>query len=296
MPATDRYLDPDVIARIHHLEVQARAVVEGYLAGSHRSARHGFAVEFDQHREYSPGDDPKHIDWKVFGRTERFFLKQYELETNLIGWLLIDASDSMRYGSGERSKYDVACIASLALAYLITRQGDGVGLATFDSAVRHFLRPTSQTGQVRELAQLLALGPSTEPTRLGPALHELAERFPHRGVVMLFSDLFDEPAELLAGLRHLRFARNEVIVFHVLDAAEIDFPFGQTTLFHGLEQMPDLLTDPRGVREAYLEEFNAFRTEVIQGCRNLQIDYVPLRTDQDLGRTLAAYLSGRPAK
>ncbi|HEY8504382.1 MAG TPA: DUF58 domain-containing protein [Gemmataceae bacterium] len=285
--------DPAVLARIHSLELQARAVVEGYLAGMHRSARHGFAVEFAQHREYVPGDDFKHIDWKVFGRTERYFLKQYELETNLVAWLFADVSDSMAYGSGAVTKYDLACTAALALGHLLVRQGDSVGLAAFDDRVRRFLRPSSQASQLKELARQLGAGPAGEKTRLGAVLHELAERVPPRGLVLLFSDLFDEPAELLAGLRHLRYAQHEVVVFHVLDAAELDFPFQRVTLFRGLEQLPDLLTDPRGVRQGYLDELHGFLREIRRGCRDLRIDYVPLRTGEDLGLALAAYLSRR---
>src|SRR6185369_4256810 len=171
MPAAN-YLAPAVIARIQGLELRARSVVEGFLAGQHRSARHGFAVEFAQHREYSPGDDLKHLDWKVYGRTERYYLKQYELETNLIAWILVDASQSMSYGSGPVSKYDYACMAAASLAYLIVQQTDSVGLAVFDAQVRKFLRPASQATHLRECVRALEAGTSAAPTKLGPVLHE----------------------------------------------------------------------------------------------------------------------------
>jgi uncharacterized protein (DUF58 family) len=290
------YLQPDILARIRNLELRARQVVEGYLSGMHRSPQHGFAVEFAQHREYSPGDDIKHIDWKVFGRTERFYLKQYELETNLVCWLLVDASESMRYGSSEVSKYDCASLAAASFAYLVVQQSDSVGLGTFDSQVRQFLRASGQPSQLKDAMRMLAAGPSQDKSRIGAVLHEAAERFNRRGLVIVFSDLFDDVPELLAGLKHLRYERHEVVVFHVLDPAELEFPFRDSTLFQGLEQWPDLLTDPVGVRASYLSELQAFLDEVQRGCRAHKIDYVRLRTDQEVGDVLAHYLALRASR
>jgi uncharacterized protein (DUF58 family) len=296
MPEAPQYLDPQTLARVRSLELEARLVVEGYLSGMHRSPYHGFAVEFAQHREYVPGDDIKHIDWKVYGRSERFYLKQYEQDTNLVGWLLVDASESMKYGSGEISKYDFACKAAAALAYLIVNQSDSVGLATFDSQVRHFLKPSGQTSHLKEVLHVLTRGPGPAKTRVVDVLNDLAERIRRRGLVMLFSDLFDEPTEILAGLRHLRYQRHDVVVFHVLDPAEMDFPFQDATLFRGLEQLPDLLTDPRSLREGYVAELTTFLEELKRGCRAQNIDYVPLRTDGDVGTVLAGYLAKRLRK
>jgi uncharacterized protein (DUF58 family) len=287
------YLDPLTLAQVRGLELQARLVVEGYLAGMHRSPHHGFAVEFAQHREYAPGDDIKHIDWKVFGRTERYYLKQYEQDTNLVCWLLVDASQSMTYGSAEIRKYDYACMAAASLAYLIVQQSDSIGLAVFDAQVRKFLRPSGQPSHLKDVIRGLTDGPSTAPTRLGPVLHEIAGRARQRGLVMLFSDLFDDVPAILSGLQHLRYDRHEVVVFHVLDPAEADFPFEHSTLFRGLEVPAELLTDPRGLREGYLRELHAFQDELRRGCRKLNIDLVPLRTDQSLGLTLARYLAHR---
>jgi uncharacterized protein (DUF58 family) len=287
------YLDPLTLAQVRGLEVRARLVVEGYLAGMHRSPNHGFAVEFAQHREYVPGDDIKHIDWKVYGRTERFYLKQYEQDTNLVCWLLVDASQSMAYGSGPVRKYDYACMAAASLAYLIVQQSDSVGLAVFDAQVRRFLRASGQPSQLKEVIRGLGDGPSAAPTRLGPVLHEIAGRARQRGLVMLFSDLFDEVPGIISGLQHLRYDRHDVVVFHVLDPAEEDFPFEQSTLFRGLEIPAELLTDPRGLRDGYLRELAAFRDELRRGCRGLNIDLVPLRTDQSLGLALARYLAHR---
>jgi uncharacterized protein (DUF58 family) len=290
-------LSPDVLARIDRLELEARQVVEGHLAGRHKSPRHGFAVEFAQHREYAPGDDIKHLDWKVYGRTERYHLKQYEQETNLVAWLVVDASESMRYGSGGRTKYDVACSAAAALAYLVLQQTDAVGLAAVAGGVRHFLRPSARSGShFRELLRLLADGPSGEPAATGKVLDELAGRLGRRGIVFLVSDLLDDVPDLLAGIRHLRFQKHEVVVLHVLDAAELDFPFRHPTLFRGLEQLPQITTDPLTVRESYLEQLGRHLAAIEEGCRTLETDYVRIRTDADLGAELATYLRKRGGK
>jgi uncharacterized protein (DUF58 family) len=291
-----RYLDPLTLAKVRSLELQARLIVEGYLSGLHKSPYHGFSVEFAQHREYVPGDDIRHVDWKVFGRTERYFLKQYEEETNLVCWLLLDVSESMQYRSAEVSKYDYACMVSAALAYLILHQQDSVGLVTFDDRVRHFLRPSSQPSHLTEIVNIMNRGAEREKTRLAPIFHDLAERIVHRSLIMILSDLFDEPADLLAGLKHLRHKRHEVVVFHVLDAAEMDFPFQEATLFRGLEQYPELLTDPRALRRGYLAEVEAFVTHIRRGCREQNIDYVPLRTDGNPGVVLSSYLAHRLAR
>jgi uncharacterized protein (DUF58 family) len=304
MDDAQKYLDPLALAKVRSLELQARLIVEGYLSGLHKSPYHGFSVEFAEHREYVPGDDLKHLDWKVYGRTGRFYLKQYEEETNLACWLLVDASESMRYGSGptnrdgspQLSKFDYASMATAALTYLILHQQDSAALVTFDSAVRSLLRPSGQPSHLKQVVNVLNKGPGQGRTSMAPVLHDLAERVPRRGILMLFSDLFDEPAELLMGLQHLRHKRHEVVVFHVLDRAELDFPFREATLFRGMEQSPELLTDPRSLREGYLEQVNSFIEELRRGCRAQNIDYVQLVTDRPLGVALSAYLGHRVSR
>jgi uncharacterized protein (DUF58 family) len=291
-----RYLDPLALAKVGSLELQARLIVEGYLSGMHKSPYHGFSVEFAQHREYVPGDDIKHVDWKVYGRTGRFFLKQYEEETNLVLWLLLDVSESMRYGSGPVTKYDYACMSAAALAYLTLHQQDSVGLVTFDNQVRSFLKPSSQPSHLKEMVTVMNRGAPREKTRLAPIFHDLAERLNRRAIIVLLSDLFDEPADILAGLQHLRYKRHEVVVLHVMDGAELDFPFQEATLFRGLEQYGELLTDPRALRAGYMEQVEGFITQLRRGCRNQNIDYVPLRTDRDLGVVLSSYLAHRLAR
>lgn len=296
MDDPQRYLDPNVLAKVRGLELQARLLVEGYLSGMHKSPYHGFSVEFAQHREYVPGDDIKHIDWKVYGRTGRFYLKQYEEETNLICWLIVDTSESMRYASGAVSKFDYAAMSAAALAYLILGQQDSVGLATFDDQVRNVLKPSTQPSYLREVAQVLGQGPTREKTRIASIFHDLAERVTRRSLVMIFSDLLDDVADLMTGLRHLRYNKHEVVLFHVLDPAELDFPFQEATLFRGLEQLPDLLTDPRSLRKGYLAAVQEYVTELEQGCRGHNVDYVSLRTDQPLGVALSSYLAHRLAR
>jgi uncharacterized protein (DUF58 family) len=291
-----KYLDPLVLAKVRSLELKARLIVEGYLSGMHKSPYHGFSVEFAQHREYVPGDDIKHIDWKVYGRTGRFYLKQYEEETNLVLWILLDTSESMRYGSGPVTKYDYACMTAAALAYLTIHQADSVGFVTFDSQVRSFFKPSSQPSHLKEMVHQMNKGCGGEKTSLAPIFHDLAERITRRSILVLLSDLFDEPATILAGLKHLRYKRHEVAVMNVMDAAELKFPFQETTLFRGLEEYPELLTDPRSLRDGYLAEVNGFLTEMQHGCRNLNVDFVPLRTDQNLGVALSSYLAHRLAR
>jgi uncharacterized protein (DUF58 family) len=285
-----KYLDPVALASVRSLELQARLIVEGYLSGLHKSPYHGFSVEFAQHREYVPGDDIKHLDWKVYSRTGRFYLKQYEEETNLACWLLIDASESMRYGSGPVTKYDYACMTAAALSYLTLHQQDSVGLVTYDNQVRQFLRPSSQPSHLKQIVNLLNKGPGNERTSLAPIFHDLAERITRAGIVVVLSDLFDEPQDILAGIQHLRYRRQ------VLDRAEVEFPFQEATLFRGLEQMPELLTDPRSLREGYLEQVKAHVEQVQHGCLMQNVDFVQLRTDHSLGVALSAYLAHRLAR
>lgn len=299
-----RYLDPLNLAKVRSLELQAQLIVEGYLSGMHKSPYHGFSVEFAEHREYVPGDDLKHLDWKVYSRTGRFYLKQYEEETNLTLWLLVDASESMCYGSGRRGddgkplirKYDYACLAAAALAYLTLHQQDAVGLVTYDNAVRQLIRPASQPSHLKGIVNVLNKGPGSGRTALAPIFHDLAERITRRGIIVVLSDFFDELDDILGGLKHLRHKRHEVIVMQVLDPAELDFPFQDATLFRGLEQEPELLTDPRSLRESYLEHLNGFLDRLHTGCLMQNIDHLRLRTDASLGKVLAGYLARRLAR
>jgi uncharacterized protein (DUF58 family) len=283
-----------VLASLEGLDLQARLVVEGYVAGLHKSPYHGFSVEFAQHREYAQGDDIRHVDWKVWSKTDKYYLKQYEEETNLLSYLLLDTSESMGYASeGHVSKLQYAQWVAASIAYLVLQQQDSVGLATFDDQVRRYLRPSGQPSHLKELFHVMDTQPARRKSELASIFHDMAERFKRRGIVVVLSDFFDDPATILSGLRHFRHRRHEVIVFHILDPAELDFPFRQTTLFQGLEGMGEILTDPYALRDAYQAEIGAFLTELKKGCQMANIDYVPLRTDMDLDTALTGYLATR---
>ena len=293
-----KYLSPQALARLEGLGLRARMIVEGYVSGVHRSPFHGFSVEFAEHREYVPGDDLRYLDWKVFGRTDKYHLKQFEEETNLVAYLLLDTSESMRYRSpaAEWSKLEYARTAAAALAYLILHQQDSAGLVTFDDEIRASVRALSNPSHIKQLLQVMEQSQPRRKTATGPIFHELAERLKKRGIVVVLSDLFDDVPAMLAGLAHLRHRRHEVIVLHVLDPAELDFPFQQPTLFQGLEQLPQAMVEPRALRAAYLEEFGKFLRAVKMGCRMHRIDYVLLRTDQSLEVVLSSYLAARAAR
>ncbi len=290
-----KFLDPQTLAKLHGLELRARLIVEGYVSGVHRSPFHGFSIEFAEHREYAQGDDLRYLDWKVYGKTDKFYLKQYEEETNLVAYMLLDTSESMCYRSpaAALSKLEYAQCVVAALSYLILQQQDSVGLATFDSQVRALVRASSNPSHLKQLLHVMETSVPERKTQTGPIFHDLAERLKKRGIVLVFSDLFDDVATMMAGLKHFRHRRHEVIIFHVLDPAELDFPFRQTTLFKGLEELPEVLTDPAALRKAYLEEFGRFLQAVKRGCRANRIDYVPLRTDQSLELALSSYLVSR---
>jgi uncharacterized protein (DUF58 family) len=288
-----QYLDPVTVSRIGRLELKARLIVEGFLSGLHKSPYHGFSVEFAQHRSYVPGDDIKHLDWKVLGRSDRYYIKQYEEETNVRALMLLDTSESMKYRSPKApmSKLEYAKHAVAALSHLILSQQDAAGLVLFDKNVRRVIRPSSSRAQLRALLETLE---NSAP--LETVFHDLAERLGRRSLILVFSDLFDDPDKLLAGLAHFRHRRHEVVVMQILDAYETTFPFEDLTLFEGLENFPEIQADPRALREGYLEAFDRFRTRVERGCRARQIDYLLLNTAEPLDKPLAAFLATRKAR
>ncbi len=294
-PAAAQYLDPAILSRMQGLALRARLVVEGYVAGMHRSPFHGFSIEFAEHREYTPGDDLRYLDWKVLARSDKYCLKQFEEETNLVCNLLLDTSESMSYQSAKApmSKLEYAKCAAASLAYLILQQRDSVGMVTFDREIRALVRPSGNPSHLKEILHVLERSAGEQKTATGPILHELAERFRKRGIVILFSDLLDDVEAILAGLKHFRHRRHEVVLMHILDPAEVDFPFDQRMLFRGLEGMPELLAEPRALRKAYLDELQKFFHRLKHGCRQQRIDYVLVRTDQSLEVVLSSYLASR---
>lgn len=288
-----KFLDPKVLDKISRLDLKARHIVEGFVAGMHKSPYHGFSVEFAEHREYSPGDDIKHLDWKVFGRSDRLYIKQYELETNLRSHILLDTSESMAYGSASVTKLEMAGFIAAAMAHLILRQQDAVGIVCFDKEVRHIVPSSSSMGHMRSILGTLAQSRPESKTDVGMVFHTLAERLHQRSLIIVISDLFDDPAKILRGLQHFRHRRHDVIVFHVMDEHEVEFPFQRMTLFEGLEEYPKLLCDPRALRQAYLEQVNRFCTRIRRGCVQMMVDYVLITTDKQLDVELTKYLATR---
>jgi uncharacterized protein (DUF58 family) len=286
-------LDPKVIDKVGRLELLARTIVEGFVSGLHRSPYKGFSVEFAEHREYVFGDDLRHLDWKVFGRTDRLYLKEYEQETNLRCYLALDTSKSMLYGGPEGAKLEYALALAAALSYLILRQRDAVGLVLFDQQIRRIVPASSNMAHIKALlAEMVSAQPS-ERTNIGKVLHDIAERTRQKGLMVLISDLLDEVPEVLSGLQHFRHDRHDVIVFHILHHDETSFPFERMTMFEGLEMELRLLADPRPLREAYLQEVEQFISRIRSGCLQHRIDYVNITTDQPLDVALTSYLAKR---
>ncbi len=288
-----RFLRPEEISRISRLEIRARRIVEGFLSGLHRSPYFGQSIEFVQHREYTPGDDVRHIDWKVWSKTDQFFIKQYEEETNLRTTLLVDVSQSMQFGSGPMTKYDYGCTIAAALAYLLLRQQDAVGLVAFDEAilsrVQHQIRQTHLNAL---LAALDTQKPQKKTDILG-IMRQVAEEQTRRGLIVLISDLFVPRAGLFKGLELLRFRGHDVLLFHVLDDQELDFNYSGTTKFEGLEAAGDLVCDPRSLREGYLEAMESYLAMLRRFCSAGRIDYQTIRTSEHLDAVLAHYLNHR---
>lgn len=292
-PIPGDLLDPHALAHAELLGLHARQVVEGYLAGEHRSPFFGFATEFAQHREYAQGDDLRHLDWKVLGRTDRYYVKQYEQETNFVAQVLLDGSESMRYGSGAVTKLQYGKQLAACLAYLILLQRDAVAVGLFDAAVRRYLPRSNNRANIHVIMGQLAAFDARATTQIGPVLHEMAAQSPRKGIVILISDLFDDEEQILGGIQHLRYIGHEVVVFHVLDPAELDFPFTGNVEFVGLEGVPPLLTRAQEIRRSYQAEIEAFRTRLREGCERNQSHYVMVNTGDALRDTLSGYLAFR---
>jgi uncharacterized protein (DUF58 family) len=286
-------LDPHALANAELLGLHARQVVEGYLAGEHRSPFFGFATEFAQHREYAQGDDLRHLDWKVLGRTDRLYVKQYEQETNFVAQLLLDGSESMQYGSGAVTKLEYGKQLAACLAYLILLQRDAVAVGLFDAALRRYLPRSNNRSNILNIMAQLAAYDSREQTQIGGVLHEMARQTARKGIVILISDLFDDEDKLFEGVQHLRFVGHEVIVFQVLDPAELEFPFTGNIEFVGLEGIAPQLTRAQEIRRTYQHEIQAFCTRMREGCERNQSHYVQVNTRERLRDTLSGYLAFR---
>lgn len=290
-----RFLRPEEISRISRLEVKARRVVEGFLSGLHRSPYFGQSTEFVQHREYVPGDDIRRIDWKVWSKTDRFYIKQYEEDTNLRTTLLVDLSESMQFGSGEITKYEYGCTMAAAMSYLLLRQQDAVGMVAFDEAVRATIRQASKNSHLYAILGALHNEAPAKKTDIFEILKQVAEEHGRRGMIILISDLFVPREGLFKGLNLLRFRGHDVMIFHVLDDQEIDFEYTGTTKFEGMEEMGELVCDPRSLREGYQEAMNAYLAELRRFCSRSNIDYQTIRTSEHLDAVLRHYLNYRTA-
>ncbi|HQA39486.1 MAG TPA: DUF58 domain-containing protein [Kiritimatiellia bacterium] len=297
-----RFLPPEALAKLGRCELSARGVVEGFISGKHKSPFKGFSVEFAEHRQYTPGDDLRNLDWRVLARKDRYFIKQYIEETNMRATLLLDASGSMAY-AGEAaaprdgrplSKFAYAQYIAAMLGYLLVNQQDAAGLVTFDTALRTYLPARARASQVRSILETLD---QTEPggeTALAKIFHDIAERIPRRGMVVILSDLYDDPAALIQALHHFRYRRHEVLLFHIVAEEELTFPFESYTKFQDLECADNRLPiDPRTIRATYLTRMRAFLDEIEAACGRLKIDYVRMNTRVPYDQALAEYLSLR---
>ncbi len=300
-----RFFDPSALKRIRQLELRARYVMEGYLAGMHRSPFFGSSAEFLQHRQYIPGDEIRNIDWKIWGKQDKFYVKQYAEDTNLRATLLVDSSESMRYetlGATEKSrkqagpgmsKYEYAATLAVSLAYLLLKQGDSVGGVRFDDAIRRTVPQRTRQNHLNALIQSLDIDAPREKTDLEPVLRTVAETFPNRGMMILFSDLLLPREGLWKGLKTLRSRKHDVVVFHILDDDELDFPFQGPSRFEGLETPEFLRCNPRALRAGYMEELEKYLDEVRRGCVQQSVDYVLVRTSDPFDKTLSKVVLSR---
>ncbi len=288
-----KYLHPETVAKLDNMALRARLVVEGYIIGQHKSPYHGFSVEFAEHRAYGPGDEIRHVDWKLYGKTDRYYVKQYEEETNLKVYILLDISRSMKYTSKTVSKLDYASYLSAALSYLMLNQRDGTGLILFDEKIQTFIPPRSTSSHLNTILKHLEKPKLGSNTEIGTVLHEMAERIKKRGLIILISDLMDDQESVLSGLKHFRHNKQEVILFHILDRKELDFDFNTRTRFKDMESGSLLTTEPWQIKSSYKKRIQLLQDEYKKQCRKQLIDYVPLFTDQSLDIALNSYLNKR---
>ncbi|MGE0609401.1 MAG: DUF58 domain-containing protein [Pirellulales bacterium] len=297
MSTAEKYLKPEVIRQISRLDLRAQFIVKGFLQGLHASPFHGFSVEFSEHRKYTTGDDPKDIDWLVFAKTDKYYIKKFEAETNITGYLMIDLSRSMGYTyRQELTKFDYGVSLAAALCYLMVHQQDPCGLVTFDDKIRRSLPPRSKRTQIAHVLSLLANLKPTGQTEIAKCLVQLAAMLRHRSLVMLFSDLLAEPEPVFKALRRLRHGGHDVILFHILDEAEVRFPFDGVCEFEDPESEEKLLVDANSFRRDYLEGVRDFREQYRRECFQMGIDFVALDTSMQFDKALTEYLVSRQAR
>ena len=288
-----KYLNPEVVSNLSSIELKARLVVEGFIVGLHRSPYHGFSVEFAEHRQYMPGDDFRHIDWKVYGKSDRFFIKQFEEETNLKAYILLDASNSMGYKSDGITKLEYGSYLAASLSYLMLRQQDAPGLLVYDQKIRSYIPPKGARSHINPILRQLNNTQPSSKTDASVAFHELAERVKRRGLIIVISDLLDDPEKMVLGLKHFRHRQHEVIVFHILDPYERNFAYKSEARFRDMETGKELLTDPWQIRGDYISRLNDYLGWISKSCRDSHIDYHLLDTSVPFDRALFGYLAKR---
>jgi len=282
-----------MVAMLDSISMRAKMVVEGYIIGQHRSPYHGFSVEFAEYRSYESGDEVRHIDWKLYGKTNRLYVKRYEEETNLRAHLILDTSKSMAYTSGGISKLQYGSYLLAALSYLMISQQDAAGVVLFDESIRSFVPPKSTPSHLNTLLNVLDVKSPGNDTKIEPVLHEMAERIKKRGLVIIISDLFDDPKNIMNGLKHFRHSKQEVILFHILDRNELEFNFNTRTKFVDMESGEEITTDPWHVQNDYKNLIKGLQDYYKSECRLNLIDYVPLFTDDSLDKGLSEYFNKR---
>lgn len=293
-----KYFQPEILSRISRLELRARHVVEGFVSGMHKSPYKGFSVQFANHRAYVPGDDIRHLDWRVYAKADRFFIKEYEEETNMRVHLLLDCSRSMAYpehgGTGRMTKWDYAATLAASLAHLLVHQQDAVGLILFDTDVRMQLPVSTNRASLLNLVQAVESNPPANQTEVKMLFHKLAGRIPRRGMVVILSDLLTDPADIIRGLQRFSFGRHDVLVLHILDHDEINFPFADRTLFEGMEHVgTEIMTDPQSLRNSYLQAVQGFISRIRRACLDHRIDYALISTADGLDSALTMFLGSR---
>lgn len=298
MNAYAKYFRPEVLSRIARLELRARHVVEGFVSGMHKSPYKGFSVEFAQHRPYVPGDDIRHIDWRAYAKADRFFIKEYEEETNMRVHLLLDCSGSMGYpehpGTGRMTKWDYASTVAASLAHLLVYQQDAVGLTLFDTDIRRQLPASTHRASLVDLSATIEANKPTNATDVKVVFPHLATKIPRRGMVVILSDLLTDFDSIVRGLQRFRYGRHDVLILHILDHDEIEFPFTDRTLFEGMEQVDHhVLTDPQSLRASYLEALQGFLNRLRRTCLDFRIDYGLINTAQGIDVALSTFLATR---
>tara|TARA_Y100001968_G_scaffold327337_1_gene372153 strand:+ start:1388 stop:2290 length:903 start_codon:yes stop_codon:yes gene_type:complete len=288
-----KYLRPETVALLNSMELRARLVVEGYIIGLHRSPYHGFSVEFAEHRSYESGDEIRHIDWKLFGKTDRLYVKRYEEETNLRSHIILDVSKSMLYASNGISKLTYANTLAASLSYLMINQQDAVGLVQFSENIKTIIPPKAKPSHLNLILTQLDDQKVGEDTKVGKILQEMADRIRKRGLIILISDLFDDFKNIMKGLKHFRHLNQEVIVFHILDRKEFDFDFNTRTKFLDMETGEEIVTEPWHIRSNYNSLIQNLQEDYTKDCREYKIDYVPIFTNQNLDTSLTAYFNKR---